>query len=408
MSQASPSLSLFVGLRYWRARKDTRFVSFITLFSVLGIALGVAALIIVSSVMNGLEGRLKGKILGAVPQLVIEAGEGPISRFEPLLQGDPRIRGAVPMLTSEAMVQRGSELGGVQLLGIDPDTEAPLSVVTSHMLYGQLKDLSPGDYHIILGSQLARRLNVLPGDRVRVMTAQGARYTPMGRVPAQRQFTVAGVFELGSDIDKGLALVNLSDAERLLRQSPDLRLYLNDAFDAPLLSAELAAKAPQQLGETLTLTDWRSQYGQLFSAVKMEKRMMSLLLGLIIAVAAFNIVSALVMMVTDKTADVAILKTLGLSRGQVMGIFSVQGMSSSALGTLVGLTVGLLLANHLQPVLSLLGIWLLPPGQPLPVIIDPVQVASVVGGALSLSFLATLYPAWRASQVNPAEILRYE
>ncbi|MBY6188417.1 lipoprotein-releasing ABC transporter permease subunit [Marinobacter hydrocarbonoclasticus] len=408
MSLASPSLSLFVGLRYWRARKDTRFVSFITLFSVLGIALGVAALIIVSSVMNGLEGRLKGKILGAVPQLVIEAREGSLSRFDPLLSEDPRIRGAVPMLTSEAMVQRGRELGGVQLLGVEPEQEAPLSAVASHMLYGNLADLKAGEYQIILGSQLARHLNVLPGDRVRVMTAQGARYTPMGRVPPQRQFTVAGVFELGSDIDKGLALINLSDAQRLIRQKPDLRLYLHDAFDAPLLSQELAAKAKTQLGEELVLTDWRSQYGQLFSAVKMEKRMMSLLLGLIIAVAAFNIVSALVMMVTDKTADVAILKTLGLSRRQVMGVFSVQGMSSAALGTVVGLTVGLLLANHLQPVLSVLGIWLLPPGQPLPVIVDPVQVASVVGGALALSFLATLYPAWRASQVNPAEILRYE
>ncbi|MBY5922225.1 lipoprotein-releasing ABC transporter permease subunit [Ferrimonas balearica] len=408
MSLASPSLSLFVGLRYWRARKDTRFVSFITLFSVLGIALGVAALIIVSSVMNGLEGRLKGKILGAVPQLVIEAGEGDLNRFEPLLSGDPRIRGAVPMLTSEAMVQRGNELGGVQLLGVDPEREAPLSAVSSHMIYGSLTDLSPGQFNIILGSQLARQLSLLPGDKVRVMTAQGARYTPMGRVPAQRQFTVVGVFELGSDIDKGLALVNLEDAGRLLRQSPDLRLYLNDAFDAPMLSEELALKAQSQLGETVAITDWREQYGQLFSAVKMEKRMMSLLLGLIIAVAAFNIVSALVMMVTDKTADVAILKTLGLSRRQVMGIFSVQGMSSAVLGTLVGLSVGLLLANHLQPVLSLLGIWLLPPGQPLPVIIDPTQVASVVGGAVLLSFLATLYPAWRASQVNPAEILRYE
>ncbi|GAA4890438.1 lipoprotein-releasing ABC transporter permease subunit [Ferrimonas pelagia] len=401
------SVPVFIGLRYWRARKDTRFVSFITLFSVLGITIGVAALIIVSSVMNGLEGRLKGQILGAVPQLVIDAGELPLEQMQADLRRQPHVVGQVPLLSSEALVMRGHDMGGVQLLGIDPVLELPFSPIAAHMVQGQYDALQGGEYRILLGSQLASQLGVFSGDQVRVVAAQGARYTPMGRVPSQRNFTVAGVFNLGSEVDQRMALIHIDDASRLLRQTPQWRLYLDDAFLAPMVGQQLNQHW-QALPTPPSLTDWRSEYGQLFAAVKMEKRMMSLLLGLIIAVAAFNIVSALVMMVTDKTADVAILKTQGLSRSAVMGIFTTQGMSSSLLGTLLGLLVGLALALNLQPVLDLFGIWLLPPGQPLPVIIDKVQVFYVVCGALALSFLATLYPAWRASHVNPAEVLRYE
>ncbi|WP_298439312.1 lipoprotein-releasing ABC transporter permease subunit [uncultured Ferrimonas sp.] len=393
-------VALNIGLRYWRARKDTRFVSFITLFSVLGITIGVAALIIVSSVMNGLEDRLKGQILGSVPQITLSTvAQTPI----PTLPPSALIKAQVPMLTSEALLSQGSSMAGAQLLGIDPALEQTVSPLASAMLQGQLSHLQAGKYRIVLGSALANKLNVWSGDTVRVMTAGGARYTPMGRVPGQRLFTVAAVFELGAEVDQAMALIHISDAKRLLRQPAQSRLYLYDAFTAPQLSAELSQQYPQ-----LQVEDWRARYGQLFAAVKMEKRMMSLLLGLIIAVAAFNIVSALVMMVTDKTADMAILKTQGFGRGAIMQVFSVQGMSSAALGTGIGAAIGLLLAWDLQPILTALGIWLLPPGQPLPVLIDYRQVALVVMGALALSFLATLYPAWRASHVNPAEVLRHE
>ncbi len=398
---------LLIGLRYWRARKDTRFVSFITLFSVLGITIGVAALILVSSVMNGLEGRLKGQILGAVPQLVITPGSASQDRLEADLATIPEVLATVPLLSSEALVMRGQQMGGVQLLGIEPAAERDYSPLASHMIQGRYDALEAGAYRILLGSQLARQLGVYPGDQVRVMAAKGARYTPMGRIPAQRTFTVAGLFEMGAQIDSQLALIHIEDARRLLRTPPQWRLYLEDAFTAPDVGARLNARW-QGLDPAPVIADWRGDYGQLFAAVKMEKRMMAMLLGLIIAVAAFNIVSALVMMVTDKTPDVAILKTQGISRRTITGIFCVQGMSSALLGTALGLTIGLGLANHLQPLLQGLGIWLLPPGQPLPVIIEPLQVAAVVLGALALSFLATLYPAWRASQVNPAEVLRYE
>lgn len=393
-------VALKIGLRYWRARKDTRFVSFITLFSVLGIGIGVAALIVVSSVMNGLEDRLKGQILGSVPQIVLSAPKG---TELPTLPESAQLKAQVPMLSSEALLSLGSNMAGVQLIGIEPSLEQRVSPIDVAMVSGEMSTLAAGRYQLILGSGLARKLNVWQGDKVRVMTASGGRFTPMGRVPSQRMFTVVGVFELGAEVDQLMALTHIDDLQRLVRQPKQSRLYLHDAFTAPEFSLQLNTEFPQ-----LQIDDWRSQYGQLFAAVKMEKRMMSLLLGLIIAVAAFNIVSALVMMVTDKTADMAILKTQGFSRGAIMQVFSVQGMSSALLGTVIGAAIGLLLAADLQPILSALGIWLLPPGMPLPVLIDWQQVAAVISGALLLSFIATLYPAWRASHVNPAEVLRYE
>ncbi|WP_238786922.1 lipoprotein-releasing ABC transporter permease subunit [Ferrimonas lipolytica] len=389
-----------IGLRYWRARKDTRFVSFITLFSVLGITIGVAALIMVSSVMNGLEDRLKGQILGSVPQITLTAAKGDTIPTVSTFDG---VKAQVPMLASEALLSQGGQMSGAQVIGISPELEQPVSPVAAAMVHGQFNNLVSGQYQVLLGSGLARKLNVWSGDTIRIMTSGGARYTPMGRVPGQRLFTVSGIFELGAEVDQAMALIHIDDAKRLLRQSHQSRLYLDDAFTAPELSTQLQQQYPQ-----LTVQDWRQQYGQLFAAVKMEKRMMSLLLGLIIAVAAFNIVSALVMMVTDKTADMAILKTQGFSRHHIMQVFTVQGMSSALLGTVIGAVIGLFLTWQMQPLLSMLGIWLLPPGQPLPVLIDYQQVILVVLGALLLSYLATIYPAWRASHVNPAEVLRHE
>ncbi|USD38767.1 lipoprotein-releasing ABC transporter permease subunit [Ferrimonas sp. SCSIO 43195] len=406
----SPSVSLFIGLRYWRSRKDTQFVSFITFFSVAGIALGVAALIVVSAVMNGLEGRLKTRLLGAVPQVVVSA-DAPLNKPTLLanqLAQEPHVIGAVPLISTEAMIQSGPELAGAQVLGVDPLLEAPLSAVSRHFRTGSWDTLQGGEYQIFLGSQLANRLGVMVGDKVRVLSATGAVYTPVGRLPSQRNFTVSGVFELGAEVDASLAYIHIDDASKLTRMGKhkvqSIRLYLDDAFAAPLVAADLAAK----LDGSYRVDDWRSQYGQLFGAVKMEKNMMAMLLALIIAIAAFNVVSALVMMVTDKTSDIAILKTMGLGPMAVMGVFSVQGMTSTVLGVTIGTLAGLLLAFNLQPLMAALGIWLLPPGQPLPVILNYGQIGLIVAGALLLSYLATLYPAWRASLIKPAEALRYE
>ncbi|TKB49017.1 lipoprotein-releasing ABC transporter permease subunit [Ferrimonas sediminicola] len=406
----SPTVSLLIGLRYWRARKDTQFVSFITLFSVVGIALGVAALIVVSSVMNGLEGRLKTRLLGAVPQVLVSQGRH-IDDPRPLqqtLSAQPGVLGVTPLVSTEAMLQGEGALGGAQVLGVDPEQESGLSTVSEHLISGRWEELRAGEYRILMGARLASRLNLVPGDRVRVISATGAVYGPMGRLPSQRVFTLAGVFELGADVDGHLAYVHIEDAARLTRLGKGrvaaMRLYLDDAFKAPGLAAQLQS----QLGERFRVQDWRSDYGQLFGAVKMEKNMMALLLALIIAIAAFNVVSALVMMVTDKTSDIAILKTMGLSRASVMGVFSVQGMTSTLLGVAIGALAGLLLAFNLQGVMAALGIWLLPPGQPLPVILDYGQIGLILAGAMVISYLATLYPAWRASLIQPAEALRYE
>ncbi|WP_028108128.1 lipoprotein-releasing ABC transporter permease subunit [Ferrimonas futtsuensis] len=406
----SPSVSLLIGLRYWRARKDTQFVSFITFFSVVGIALGVAALIVVSSVMNGLEGRLKTRLLGAVPQVLVSQArylDNP-AELQQTLATQPGVVGVTPLVGTEAMLQGEGALSGAQILGVDPHQESGFSTVSSHLLSGRWQDLQPGQYQILMGARLASRLNLLPGDKVRVISATGAVYGPMGRLPSQRVFTLAGVFELGAEVDGNLAYVHINDAARLTRlgkgRVASMRLYLDDAFTAPALAAQLQT----QLGEGYRVQDWRNDYGQLFSAVKMEKNMMAMLLALIIAIAAFNVVSALVMMVTDKTSDIAILKTMGLSRASVMGVFSVQGMTSTLLGVVVGALAGLALAFNLQGVMAALGIWLLPPGQPLPVILNYGQIGLILAGAMLISYLATLYPAWRASLIQPAEALRYE
>ncbi|BDY04169.1 lipoprotein-releasing ABC transporter permease subunit [Ferrimonas sp. YFM] len=406
----SPSVSLLIGLRYWRARKDTQFVSFITFFSVAGIALGVAALIVVSSVMNGLEGRLKTRLLGAVPQVLVSESrylESP-AELQQTLAAQPGVVGVTPLVSTEAMLQGEGALSGAQILGVDPDQEAGFSTVSDHLLSGRWQDLEAGQYQILMGARLASRLNLMPGDKVRVISATGAVYGPMGRLPSQRVFTLAGVFELGAEVDGNLAYVHINDAARLTRlgkgKVASMRLYLDDAFKAPSLAAQLQT----QLGEAFRVQDWRNDYGQLFSAVKMEKNMMAMLLALIIAIAAFNVVSALVMMVTDKTSDIAILKTMGLSRASVMGVFSVQGMTSTLLGVVIGALAGLALAFNLQGVMAALGIWLLPPGQPLPVILNYGQIGLILAGAMLISYLATLYPAWRASLIQPAEALRYE
>ncbi|MEZ9594096.1 lipoprotein-releasing ABC transporter permease subunit [Shewanella sp. 10N.261.52.F9] len=404
------SLSFYIGYRYWRAKKTNAFASFITLFSVSGILLGVAALIVVSSVMNGLEGQLKQRILGAVPQLTVHASSS-IADWQKQVEKLsllPGVVGATPSISTQAMLQSASNIGAAQVYGIYPAQEKSLLKTTQNVYSGNFDLLEAGKYRIILGAELARVLDVAPGDKIRVLSGDGVVYTPLGPVPSQRKFTVVGIFEMGSQVDGTLAYVHHDDAQRLMRQTPgeikQLRLYLDDPFNA----AKIAPKVTAQFATPVTTTDWRDTYGHLFGAVKMEKNMMSLMLSLIIAVAAFNIVSALVMMVVDKTTDVAVLKTQGLTTPNVMGVFLIQGSLNAILGLISGVTVGVLLTFNLNSITHFLGISILGAGQNLPVQLELSQLTWIVVGTLVMTLLATIYPAIRAANVQPATALRYE
>ncbi|ABM24690.1 lipoprotein-releasing ABC transporter permease subunit [Shewanella sp. W3-18-1] len=406
-------IPFYVGYRYWRARKANAFASFITLFAVSGIFLGVAALIVVSSVMNGLEGQLKQRILGAVPQLTVYTS-APLNDWTEqanVLKALPGVQGVTPSVSTQAMVQSAANIRAVQVFGVFPELAAKLSVIAQHTYSGAFDELVAGQYKIILGSELARQLKVNPGDTVRLLSGDGVVYSPFGPVPSQRKFLVSGIFEMGSQVDAGVAYIHYQDAKRLMRQPSEaidqLRLYLDDPFSAPALSPKVQDILLKQNIEATT-SDWRDTYGHLFGAVKMEKNMMSLMLSLIVAVAAFNIVSALVMMVVDKTTDVAVLKTQGLTTPAVMGIFIVQGSLNAILGLVLGLGVGILLTLNLNGIMSTLGISILGAGQVLPVKLELTQLSVIVVGTLLVTLLATLYPALRAARVQPANALRYE
>lgn len=406
-------IPFYVGYRYWRARKANAFASFITLFAVSGIFLGVAALIVVSSVMNGLEGQLKQRILGAVPQLTVYTS-APLNDWTEqanVLKALPGVQGVTPSVSTQAMVQSAANIRAVQVFGVFPELAAKLSVIAQHTYSGAFDELVAGQYKIILGSELARQLKVNPGDTVRLLSGDGVVYSPFGPVPSQRKFLVSGIFEMGSQVDAGVAYIHYQDAKRLMRQPSEaidqLRLYLDDPFSAPALSPKVQDILLKQHIEATT-SDWRDTYGHLFGAVKMEKNMMSLMLSLIVAVAAFNIVSALVMMVVDKTTDVAVLKTQGLTTPAVMGIFIVQGSLNAILGLALGLGVGILLTLNLNGIMSTLGISILGAGQVLPVKLELTQLSVIVVGTLLVTLLATLYPALRAARVQPATALRYE
>ncbi|MCL1059119.1 lipoprotein-releasing ABC transporter permease subunit [Shewanella gelidimarina] len=404
------SLSFYIGYRYWRARKANAFASFITIFSVSGILLGVAALIVVSSVMNGLEGQLKKRILGAVPQLTIHSPV-PLEHWQQdvtKLSALKGVQGAAPSVSTQAMLQSPSNIGAAQIYGVYPEQEKNLLSLTRNTYAGNFDALIPGKYQIILGAELARKLDVVVGNKIRVLSGDGVVYTPLGPVPSQRKFTVAGVFEMGSQVDASVAYIHHDDAQRLMRQKAgevkQLRVYLDDPFNA----AKIAPSVVDYFSHTVTTTDWHDTYGHLFGAVKMEKNMMSLMLSLIIAVAAFNIVSALVMMVVDKTTDVAVLKTQGLSTANVMGIFMIQGSLNAIIGLVTGVATGALLTINLNEITNALGISILGAGQNLPVQLDFNQLSSIVIGTLVITLLATIYPALRAANVQPASALRHE
>ncbi|CAM2911230.1 lipoprotein-releasing ABC transporter permease subunit [Moritella viscosa] len=404
-------LSLFIGLRYTRSKRNNRFVSFITLFSTAGITIGVLALITVLSVMNGFEQDLKVRILGAVPHVIVtpKAETKDVDKSLSALTDDPLVAAVTPFLQADAMVQSKSQIQGAQLQGIDPSTYPEWDVIRQNMLIGDISLLQPGKYNIIIGRSMARSLNVNLGDKIRLISTKGSVFTPMGRVPSQRKFTVVGIYSVGSDVEATQVLVNITDAGKLARLKPSSQMQHRVFVHDPFSVNELASR---DFFSDFDSLDWQTARGELFQAVKMEKNMIGLLLFLIITVAVFNILSSLVMLVTEKETDVAIMKTLGMNRPTIVQIFVTQGAWTGVLGAIAGGIMGIALAANLNEFMSLIGLNLLAQASGgarlLPVLFDWSQIASIIFGAIALSLLATLYPAFRAANVKPAEALRYE
>lgn len=398
-------VSFFIGLRYLRGRSGDRFSRFVSYMSTAGITVGVMALITVMSVMNGFEQQLKDRILGVLPQAVVTSADGrvPLSEQVPtVLKQLPHVTKVTAITRGETIIQSANSLAAGMMIGIEPNQYDPIA---DHLMVGSLKDLQPGSFNVIIGQALAVELDIQPGDKIRLMVTSASQFTPLGRLPSQRNFTVSGIYDTGSDVDKQLVFTNISDAGRLLHYKLDQmsgwRLYLDDPFAVTEL-----AKIP--LPNNWKWSDWREQRGELFQAVKMEKNMMGLMLGLIIGVAAFNIISALIMVVMEKQAEVAILKTQGMTHRQVLTLFMVQGSSSGVIGALLGGVFGVIVSHYLNPIMSFFGVNLAAIGGSLPVDFEPMQILTVIVGAIILSLLATIFPSYRAAAVRPAEALRYE
>ena len=412
---------LLIGWRYTRAGRATRrngFISFISGVSMLGIALGVAALIIVLSVMNGFQKEVRDRMLGVVSHIEVYAAGGQAlpDAQQTLAQAKahPEVIGAAPFIAAQALLARGEDMKGVMVRGIDPSLEQDVTDLAAGAQSAVLKQLAPGGFGMVLGAELARNLGVRAGDKVTLVAPSG-QVTPAGVVPRLKQMTVVGVFDSGHfEYDSAMAFTHWEDAAKIFRlEGPSgVRLKLRDLH----LARQVADELSRTLSGELYIRDWTRQNRTWFAAVQVEKRMMFIILTLIVAVAAFNLVSTLVMTVTDKRADIAILRTLGASPGSIMGIFVVQGAMVGVMGTLAGLLLGLGVAFNIDVIVpaleQALGASFLPkdiylisrmPSDPQPSDIVPIAVI-----ALALAFVATLYPSWRASRVNPAEALRYE
>jgi lipoprotein-releasing system permease protein len=410
---------LAVGLRYTRARRGSgrnSFISFIALTSMAGIALGVAALIVVLSVMNGFQEELRNRILSVASHIEVRgvpalADDAAVARTA---LENPHVKAAAPYVLGQAMLSAGGTNRGVLVRGIDPAKEATVADIGAHMRAGTLEALKPGGFGIVLGSDLARGLGVRLGDTVVAITPQGT-LTAAGTLPRLKSFTVVGVFEVGMyEFDSGLALIDIDDAKKLYRLDgvSGVRLKLDDLYAAPRVAQELVGR----LNVDAEIRDWTMSHANFFRAVQIEKRVMFIILTLIIAVAAFNIVSAQVMTVTDKEADIAILRTLGASPSSITAIFMIQGGLIGLIGTLLGVAGGILLALNVGTVLPaierLFSVQILDKTvyyiNELPSDLQTADVVTIAGIALVLALLATIYPAWRAAKVNPAEALRYE
>ena len=406
-----------IGLRYLRAKRRNGFISFISLASILGIALGVTALITTLAVMSGFQREIRDRMLQMAAHATVTGYGEPLSDWQRAVKvalGDPRVEGAAPYIEKIALIQSGNSQPAM-LRGVDPAQEGKVSVIGDKLVQGRLADLRPGAFNIVLGRELAVWLGVGVGDDV-IVTLADFRSTPVGGVQTMKRFKVSGVFEAGyNEFDKGLAVVNLSDLQRLLRMGEGVtgvRLKLHDMDQAFEVGRALALK----LQGPYRVSDWTQDNANLFRALKMEKTVMAILLSLIIAMGAFNLVSSQVMLVTDKQADIAILRTLGLTPRQVMQVFMVQGSLIGVIGTVAGVLGGILLTLNLDRILkgieAVLGVQLLPEDvyyiTGLPTDLQSSDVVTIACVALAMAFLATLYPAWRAARTAPAEALRYE
>jgi lipoprotein-releasing system permease protein len=411
-------LIFYIGLRYTRAKRRTQFISFITLTSVLGIALGVTALITVLSVMNGFEAELRERILGMTSHATITGRYGQLDDWQTLeqkLKDYPHVQGTAPFINGQVMINADRRVSGTMLSGILPEYEGKVSEVADKMKTGKLSNLIPGEYGIVLGAELANYLGVITGDKITVISPQ-INSTPAGVVPRMRRFTVVGTFQVGMyEYDRNMAMIHLEDAAKLFRMESavsGLRIKLDDLFNAPQITRNMQ----NAFYDDYQVSDWTLAHSNFFRAIQTEKRVMFIILLLIVAVAAFNIVSTLVMVVTDKRGDIAILKTQGLTSGSVMGIFMVLGAIIGVVGTVLGTAAGVLLALNVETIVpaieKLFQVQFMAADvyyiSDLPSKLVWSDVYAIAGMAFLLSLLATIYPAWQAAKVNPAEVLRYE
>ncbi|HQT42657.1 MAG TPA: lipoprotein-releasing ABC transporter permease subunit [Halothiobacillus sp.] len=412
------SFEWVIGLRYTRAKRRNRFVSFISATSIIGITLGVTALIVVISVMNGFQDELRHRILGMTAHATISESGHALQDWQTLaerVKGEPNVLASAPYIQAEAMLSAPPNVSGAIIRGVEPEYEDAVTDIGKHMVAGTLSDLKPGTFGIVLGDALAQSLGVTVGDQLMLITANVA-VTPVGGLLRQRQFTVVGIFKVGMyEYDRGSAFIDLKDAQALFRMGDGvtgLRLKLDDMFRAPWVARDLNLK----LGSPYVASDWTQANGNFFRAVQTERTVMFIILSLIVAVAAFNIVSTLVMVVTDKRGDIAILRTLGASPGSIMRIFLISGTIIGLVGTVIGVAIGVLIAANVETIVPwiehLTGTQFMPADvyyiSEVPSRLDWNDVWHIGLMAFGLSFLATIYPAWSASRVQPAEALRYE
>ena len=409
-----------IGLRYLRAKRRNGFISFISLASILGIAIGVAALITTLAVMSGFQREIRDRMLQMAAHATVSADGEAMGDWQVAVAAarkDKRVAGAAPYIEVPGMLA-GPRTEGALIRAVIPDEESRVSVIADRMVQGKLSDLTPGSFNIVLGRELALWTGVGVGDKV-IVTPASFQSTPVGAIPQLKRFTVSGIFEAGyQEYDRNLAIVNFKDAQRLLRMgdgATGVRLRMQDMEQASEVATDLAYRLSRS-GHAYRVTDWRSENANMFRALKLEKTMMAILLSLIIAMGAFNLVSSQVMLVTDKQADIAILRTLGLTPRGVMQVFMVQGTLIGVVGTVIGVVGGILLTLNLEHILkaieSVFGVQLMPEDvyyvTGLPTELNPDDVTIIALVALAMAFLATIYPAWRAARTAPAEALRYE
>ncbi|NES11441.1 lipoprotein-releasing ABC transporter permease subunit [Pseudomonas laurentiana] len=410
-------LSIFIGARYTRAKRRNHFISFISMTSMIGLALGVLAMIVVLSVMNGFQREMSARILGMVPHAAL-LGVKPVDDWQAVAATalkNPQVIAAAPLTELEGMLSYKGLMQPIQISGIDPAQEAKVSIVANHIVQGRLDDLKPDEFGVVIGEITARRFHLNVGDKLTLIVPEVST-APGGITPRMQRLNVVGVFKVGAELDGSMGLIHMADAAQMQHWAPNqvqgVRIKVQDLYSAPQVSTAIVG----QLGDQFRADDWTHTQGSLFSAMKMEKTMIGLLLMMIIAVAAFNIIATLIMVVNDKGADIAILRTIGATPAQIMGAFMVQGTLIGIVGTLIGGVLGVIAAINVSQLVG----WLeRVSGQhiftsdvyfvsTLPSELQWGDVALICSAGLVMSFLATLYPAWRASQVEPAYALRYE